>query len=135
MESESESESEGAEAALPEEHIALLVKVVVVSYSALLMLSNPGLTPTSESEPELQSGSEGDEAALLREQAGGEQRQEVNAAARPQEKEEPCQAIESPLRHLSLPDFDLTATSGSELKSEATEAGLSEEQVAGECRR
>ena len=105
-ETESESESEGAEAALPEEHIALLVKVVLVS-----------------------------SLALLGKQAGGGHRQEVDGAARSQEEEVLCQAIEPPLHHLSLPDFDLTATSGSELKSEATEAGLSEEQVAGECRR
>ena len=67
----SESESEGTEAAPTEEHIGPLVRVALISSSALFILSNHVITPTSEPESKLRSESGGGEAAVLEEQAGG----------------------------------------------------------------
>ena len=79
-------------------------------------LSNPDLTATSQSE--LKSESEGGEAALFEEQAGGGYRQEVDVAARSNEEEVPRQTIERSLRHLGLSDLDLTITTDSGSESE-----------------
>ena len=73
------------------------------------------------------------EAVLIKEQAGGGYRQEVDIAARSQEEEELRQAIQLSLRHSDPPNLGLTSTS--ESLSEGAEAGLPEEQAAHDYRQ